>query len=333
MRRPLAIAAPLAVVGALIGVPGNGPHAPAPPAAPPPFAVGFNESLAQTHRPGTTAAWQRLIDIDAGLHRKVGSTVLRTVLHWDATEPGRGRFDFATPDELVARYGAAGVRLLFVVDGIPAWASGDLSAWRAFIGAVAARYAGRIAGLDIFNEPNMPGTAIPPRTYARVLCAAHRAAAGRVRLGGGALATGPSLGPYLAAILRTGAGRCMEALSFHPYPTAADVGAPGSAFQRMFGTVRRLRDRYAPGLPLWVTETGWRAAAPSGEALQAHVLVAILRAVAAMRQRDVHLLLFHTLVGDPVAPGGAGYGVVELMPGDALRPRPAFAALARAIRG
>jgi hypothetical protein len=335
VRRPLLIIAAIAAAVLVVAVlRGGSSHSQQPTRARLPFAVGFNESLAQTHRSPVAARWHALIDLDARLHRSVGSTVLRTVLHWDATEPVRGRFDFSVPDELVARYAVSGVRLLFVLDGVPRWAYGRLAAWRAFVRAVAERYAGRIAGLDIFNEPDLPAVPIAPARYVRLLCAAHAAAAHRVPIGGGALAVGPPLQPYLTAILRAGAGRCMDALSFHPYPDAADVGAPRSAFQRDFAIVRQLLARYAPGTPLWVTETGWRAAkGPNEEAVQARVLTSILRAVEAMPQHDVRMLIFHTLVGDPLAPGGADYGIVAMGPGGILRDRAAFGALARAIGG
>lgn len=333
MRPPSLIAAGIAIVAVVavaLASTGRSAHAPVTRVRLP-FAVGFNESLAQTHHPPGMAAWRRLIDADARLHNRVGSTVLRTVLHWDATEPRPGRLDFAVPDELVARYRAQGVRLLFVLDGIPAWARGRLAAWRAFVAAVAARYRGRIAGIDVFNEPNLSAVPIAPRRYARLLCAAYAAVAHRVPVGGGALAAGPSLAPYLTAMLRAGSGRCMDALSFHPYPGAPTVSSPRSDFARTFRVVRRLRDRLAPGVPLWVTETGWRAAARPDEPLQARVLVAILHAVEQMPEHDVRLLLFHTLVGDPLAPGGPDYGVVELGPGGALRPRAAYRALAREL--
>ena len=332
MRRLLIIVAAIAVAAIAIVVVRHSSHTTPVARARLPFAVGFNESLAQTHHPAGAAAWQRLIDLDARLHHDVGSTVLRTVLHWNGTEPQRGRFDFSVPDELVARYGAQGVRILFVLDGVPRWARG-IADWRTFVAAVARRYTGRIVGVDVFNEPNYTATPIAPARYVRLLCAAHAAAAGRVRIGGGALANGPTLAPYLTAILRGGAGRCMDALSFHPYPDIAAVASPRSSFMRTFRVVRALRDRYARGLPLWVTETGWRAAARPDEALQARVLVGILHGVERMPQHDVRLLLFHTLVGDPVAPGGADYGIVELAPGGGVRPRAAYRALTRELRG
>jgi len=332
VRRALLIIA--AIAGVAVAVVGLSDRSPRTPVirVPLPFAVGFNESLAQTHRPADAAAWRRLIDLDARLHHDVGSTILRTVLHWDMTEPAPGRFDFSVPDELVGRYATQGVRLLFVLDGPPAWARDRLAPWRAFVAAVAARYQGRIAGIDVFNEPNYTHEPIAPTRYARLLCVAYGAARHRVRVGGGALAGGPSLAPYLRAMLRAGAGPCMDALSFHPYPDVPDVASPRSGFERDFSVVRRLLRQYAPGTPLWVSETGWRAGAGADEPLQALVLIAILRTVAAMPQHDVRMLIFHTLVGDPLAPGGADYGVVELRAGGTLRPRAAYRALARALR-
>jgi hypothetical protein len=333
VRRSLLVVAAIAVVVVVVvWLTGRSSHAPAVPTRPP-FAVGFNESLAQTHHPPGIAAWHRLIDVDARLHHNVGSTVLRTVLHWDATEPQPGHFDFTLPDELLSRYSAQGVRLLFVLDGVPRWAGGRLAPWRTFVATVAERYRGRIAGIDIFNEPNFTAAPIAPRRYVQLLCAAYAAVGHRVAVGGGALASGPSLAPYLTTMLRAGAGRCMDALSFHPYPQAAAVASPRSDFARTFAVVRRLRDRFAPGLPLWVTETGWRAAGRPGELLQSVVLVGILHAVEDMPEHDVRLLLFHTLVGDPIAPGGADYGIVELEPDGTLRPRLAYRALAHELRG
>jgi hypothetical protein len=331
-RRALLIVAAIAAAVVIVAVARHASNTAPVARVRPGLAVGFNESLAQTHHPAAAVAWQRLIDLDARLHHDVGSTVLRTVLHWSGAEPQRGRFDFSVPDELVARYGAQGVRILFVLDGVPRWARG-IADWRAFVAAVARRYAGRIVGVDVFNEPNYTAVPIAPARYVRLLCAAHDAAGGRVRIGGGALANGPALAPYLTAILRGGAGRCMDALSFHPYPNIAAVASPRSSFMRTFRVVRALRDRYARGLPLWATETGWRAAARPDEAVQARVLVGILHAVERMPQHDVQLLLFHTLVGDPLAPGGAAYGIVELARGGGVRPRAAYRALARELRG
>jgi polysaccharide biosynthesis protein PslG len=361
VRRSLLIAAAIAVAVLAAVLSGRGHEEPPVARARLPFAVGFNESLALTHRSRDPARWQRLIDVDARLHRGAGSTVLRTPLHWDATERAPGRFDFSVPDTLVARYAAAGVRILFVLDGAPGWArdralshclrcfsvppaDSRLAAWRRFVGRVAARYRGRIAGIDVWNEPNLRGywrdVPVDPERYTRLLCSAYRAAAGRVRVGGGALAaplqtttSGMSLPQFLSRMLRAGAGRCMDALSFHPYPDAPDVSSKRSAFQQTFAIVRRMRDRYARGMPLWVTETGWRAQTRADESLQARVLVRVLRAVAAMPQHDVSLLVFHTLVSDPVAPGGASYGIVGVDPGGVPRPRAAYHALAREIRG
>jgi polysaccharide biosynthesis protein PslG len=368
VRRPLVIAAAIAAAGAAVVLLGDSHREPPVAAGRLPFAVGFNESLALTHRSADPVRWRRLIDLDAGLHRKAGSTILRTVLHWDATERTPGRFDFSVPDELVERYGAAGVRLLFILDGAPRWArdarlrrcaacysvppaDARLAAWGRFVGRVAQRYGGRIAGIDVWNEPNLRGfwrdVPVDPRRYTRLLCRAHAAVAAasrrsgrRVPVGGGALAgtlattsAGMSLPRFLTGMLRSGAGRCMDALSFHPYPDAPDVGSAHSSFQRTFAVVRALRDRYARGLPLWITETGWRSAGPSGRAEQARVLVRILRVVAAMAQHDVRMLVFHTLVADPSAPGGAAYGIVGVGPDGSLRPSPAFRALSAEIAG
>jgi hypothetical protein len=100
-------------------------------------------------------------------------------------------------------------------------------------------------------------------------------------------------------------------------------------FQQEFAQIRKTRDYYAPSERLWVTETGI-GLATSGvtQAQQAATLPAIYDAIAAMPQRDVDVVVFHTLVQSS---GTLNYGIGQLVAdADGLPqflPAPAYTAL------
>lgn len=311
--------------------------------------LGFNEDLALVTRTADTARWQRFIDADADLHLRAGSTILRTPIHWDAIQPREGGpMDFSAWDRIVDTMERSGVKVLLVLGGPPDWAratprrcpacpggppdAAHLDDWERFAAAVVQRYRSRLVGLEAWNEPNLPGFWQGPpdaRAYTRLLCAAHRALKGKdVPLGGGSLATGPGFKEYLATMFAAGAGDCMEALSFHPYPHSTDLTGPSSEFRRVFTAVRALRDRHAKSLRLWPTEIGLSVGGPFDEADQARVLAEAYRQLDEMGRDDVDLVIVHTLVGQVRNPGGAGYGVVRAHPGGLVE-RPAYRALAR----
>jgi hypothetical protein len=136
-------------------------------------------------------------------------------------------------------------------------------------------------------------------------------------------------------MFQSGAASCMDAISFHPYPFGPDLKSPRSLFRQDFAQVRTLRDHWAPGMHLWVTETGLSLQTTGvTQAVQAVVIPAIYSAITAMRQHDVDVVVFHTLVQSS---GTLGYGLGQLVPGaggDPLfLPTPAYVALRRKISG
>ena len=184
-------------------------HAPAEASAGAP-AVGMNVFLEQEVEP---ARRQQSLD----LLRAAGVTWIRQELPWEqiepvakgeTTDPNFGSSTWAKYDDIVDRASASGMRLMLRLDTSPRWAlPGDatdgLSPPMAyddyfdFVSEVAARYRGRVAAYQIWNEPNLTSEwgHRPPSAsdYARLL----RGAAERIR------AADPSARVVMAALAPT----------------------------------------------------------------------------------------------------------------------------------
>jgi hypothetical protein len=128
----------------------------------------------------------------------------------------------------------------------------------------------------------------------------------------------------------------MDVISFHPYPFSTDLTSPTSLFQQEFAQIRKTRDYWAPGMRLWVSETGLSLqTAGITQALQATTIPAIYDTIAAMPQHDVDVVVIHTLVQSS---GTLSYGLGQLV-ADAsgaplFLPTPAYLAIqARFVDG
>jgi hypothetical protein len=85
-------------------------------------------------------------------------------LQWSLAEPSDGNYEWLGVDELIANAEAEGLKVVLRVDSAPAWArSGlagappdDMDDFGDFMDVLASRYAGRVAGYVIWNEPNLP---------------------------------------------------------------------------------------------------------------------------------------------------------------------------------
>jgi hypothetical protein len=207
--------------------------------------------------------------------------------------------------------------------------------------------AGRAVSWLACNEPDLGLPDVPPEEVAL----ASLAFAEGVRAGDPeALLVGPALadgwdgghqGPpgwdWLVRWLAAGGARAVDSVSIHLHQLEEETRTPER--EDLEGLLRRLRDllaQAAPGLPLWVTEMGWRSLpdpveahepAESGpavsEADQADLLVraAVLAASAGVsRFYAFHLSGFR--------PTGEGHRFAwGLLHGHHGGPKPAFAAL------
>ncbi len=105
---------------------------------------------------------------DWHLVEEAGFTWVKQRLAWQDVEgDGPGLYIWAGPDRIVEEAEAAGVKLIFRVDHPPAWAVPsvetpgghgfpvDAEMFAQFCEVLAARYRGRVAGYQIWNEPNL----------------------------------------------------------------------------------------------------------------------------------------------------------------------------------
>jgi hypothetical protein len=105
----------------------------------------------------------RTLDLDN--IRLINFTHIKQRFSWVNMEPRRGEWDWSKADEVVDEVEHRGLELVARLDGPPEWAVKtssdpadppiDLAAWGTFCGELAARYQGRIAGYQVWNEPNL----------------------------------------------------------------------------------------------------------------------------------------------------------------------------------
>jgi hypothetical protein len=298
--------------------------------------IGFNEDYSLTRIWADSATANPWIAADADASAAAGATVSRTPLYWRGVQPTKGTWNWGAYDRIVNAYAARGMRVIVNVSGTPDWAKQDcgtgcvfntasLADFTAFVKAVADRYGTRLAGIEIYNEPNSSrywGAPANPELYKQVLCAGYsgaQAATVRVPIAGGSLAPNMAtvngdlrMDQYLSRMLAAGAAPCMDVISFHPYPGNTDLTSSTSMFQKEFSQVRALRDYYKPAMRLWVTETGLSLETAGVTAdVQAKTIPAIYDAIATMPQKDVDVVVIHTLVQSS---GTIGYGLGQLVP-------------------
>lgn len=338
-------------------------RAPAPPRgpAPPPasqFLFGFSDySVAQ--KVATSAE-------SATLQRRAGANSARISVDWRWVEPQEDQYSWGKYDTLYDEAVAHGTRPVFMLLFAPSWTldgqcdqfksdctypptRAHLDDWREFVALFARRYP-KMAGVEVWNEPNMQffwKPAPDPVLYmdlVREARAAVKSVSSKIPVAGGSIAntgttnsTQMSLVDFTRAIYREGARSSLDALSIHPYPNSLDSGRIVRNLNQVRGVLREFGDS---GKPIWATEIGLSTKGSGAhffvtERQQADGLVAAYRTLRS--QPDVKVALFHTLV-EPVSKWYAnpadprdqlvGFGILR----QDLSPKPAFCALA-ALRG
>lgn len=209
---------------------------------------------------------------------------------------------------------------------------------------------GAIAAAEFFNEPTIPGAAAGMPTpygvteYSRDFRMfrdwARRAAPEMLIIGPGGVAEGgllsapPTQGfgrDRIASddIMRANPGS-VDALSYHHYPSVSQrcagtgMGGADRADALTDAWLDRgiadydhyaaIRDRHAPGKPLWNTETGQSACGGSPWAAGFVDSFRYLNQLAVLAQRGVQVVAHNTLAASDYA----------LADGDTLRPRPSY---------
>jgi hypothetical protein len=132
--------------------------------------------------------WWRpeVADRDLGLMKDAGFRWVKQLVSWQDVEgAGQGKFDWSDTDRVVTQVQKYGLKLIVRLSADPDqpfWAGtppASSTAFAAFAGAVAQRYAGRIQAYQVWNEPNLArewGNKRPdPTAYAQLLHGAYSA--------------------------------------------------------------------------------------------------------------------------------------------------------------
>jgi hypothetical protein len=257
---------------------------------------------AQTHpfwSGSTTADFDKELDKLAEAH----ATSVRIDLSWSTLElAGKGKYDsayVAKVDRFMTDAAARGIKVVATFWTTPCWASSapatvkqscagawwdrgvqlyaptvaadyaDAAAW------VAQRWAGQLAALEVWNEPNLADfftSSSPAADYAPMLKAAYpkvKAAAPGVAVIGPSMAFAD--GDFLEALYAQGIKGSFDGISFHPYNEWRDPYDNWQAKWRKY--------TFAPGVEwirdvmvahgdadkkLWLTEFGWSSCLPGG---------------------------------------------------------------------
>ena len=293
-----------------------------------------------------------------------GAKHVRLFLSWRAMEPQRGVLsatELANYDSFVDRLRALGVRAYFVIVQTPAWATpgGAASApppadaFSDFAGRLATHFRGRVAGYEIWNEPDgntfWQGSASPAE-YTALLKGAYasmKAADGAAAVGVGGL-VGNDYG-YLDSLYAAGAKDSFDFVAVHTDNGCNHVD-PREALRDPDGRISRwaftgYREVHQTMLdhgddkPIWMSELGW-AVTPGKCTTDPSQPAGVTTA----SQSDFLTRAYACLAADPyvalgswfslrdfgaTAQTGAGFGLIDFN-GNA---RPAFAAFQRVARG
>ena len=221
---------------------------------------------------------------------------------WLNLEPAEGQFDWTTLDAHLAKAESEGVDdITLVLAGTPQWAATrelptdapwlgpgsaspprDLEQWRAFVAAVATRYAGRIDAYEIGNEPNLPtfwnGT---PAEYADLVSTAARAIReedpGATVIVNAGLVRRPAdvatLQPWLGTL---GANPDLDVVSVHVYPAAEALADVPTLLESIRASLSGLGFARRPA---WVTEVNVQDGSTLTDAQQQQAVTDLTRQI------------------------------------------------------
>ncbi|MFZ5917189.1 MAG: endo-1,4-beta-xylanase [Chloroflexota bacterium] len=239
----------------------------------------------------------------------LGFDWLKQQIEWKMFEKAKGQYDWAEIDRMVDTCDRNGIHLLVSVVKAPDWARGasldasvegppqNLQDYADFVGAMAARYKGRIQAYEIWNEQNLHyewgNEQIDAARYVQLLKLAYqaiKAADPQALVISGALTPAGSVpGPdgrwlaiedatYLRQMYEAGLKNYCDGVGVHPsgYNIPPDVDwqtyqDPGATFRGLWDTphyswsFRGVLETYRQimvqngdaGKLLWVTEFGW----------------------------------------------------------------------------
>ncbi|MGV0853115.1 cellulase family glycosylhydrolase [Mycolicibacterium phlei] len=212
----------------------------------------------------------------------------RIMLPWAGIQPSPDAWDWGQADTIINAANARGIAVVALLNSSPGWATGgapaitappaDPQTYADFAGTFAARYAGRVAAYEIWNEQNaVQFWAVPqgpqPARFVELLKAAYPAIKaadpGATVVAGGLAPTinffSLTMNPvtYLEQMYAAGAGGYFDALAFHPYLFTPDAkarfsgGRGGAGPLGLYDQLRaRMNSNGDGGKQIWATEFG-----------------------------------------------------------------------------
>lgn len=298
--------------------PAGSPSAPATDTSLPPTATPTPLPLTATPTPPTINAFGYGLqahmtgvghDDTVKAVKELGFQWLKQQIEWKTFEPAKGQYDWAEIDRLVNTCDENGIYLLLSVVKAPDWARGpspdtsvegppaDPQDLANFMGAMAARYKGRVQAYEIWNEQNLHyewgNETIDAARYVDLLAAVYKAvkaADSQALIIAGALTpAGMVPGPdgrwlavedktYLQQMYQAGLKNYSDGVGAHPSgynippdvdwqtyqdPTAGfrglwDTPHYSWSFSGVLETYRQIMVQNGDaGKLLWVTEFGW----------------------------------------------------------------------------
>jgi hypothetical protein len=220
---------------------------------------------------------------------------VRLMVPWAGVEATQGALNWSTVDKTVNSAASRNLAVVAMVNSTPRWAVGSGGSYLSgrpaspavygdFVAKVVQRYAGKIAAVEIWNEPNAITFYTPkpdPAGYVDLLKAAYpkvKAVDPSVVVLGGALGsiidvTGKAINPvsYLTQMYAAGAKPYFDALTFHPYhynlKFSEGVGVANSAVLQLMQMRQIMVSNGDDAKKVWVTEYG-QPASSGGTAKQ-----------------------------------------------------------------
>lgn len=221
--------------------------------------------------------------------RATGFVWIRQRVSWARTEPAPGQLDWAAWDAIVDGATRRGLQIILVLEDAPAWAKSpkdvsiagapprDPGTFARFAEQVAARYRGKVAAYQVWDEPNLGAhwgsDGVNPAAYTALLSAGHQGirrgdADARVLAGGLAPTTERSAAnlsdlDFLRGMYAAGAAPFFDALAYKPYGFWSDPADPADPRVTNFARAElayNIMCEYGDGdKGIWAVEFGWNA--------------------------------------------------------------------------
>lgn len=231
-------------------------------------------------------------------------TAVRLMIPWAAVQATQTTVDWSSIDKTVNSAASRNLAVVGLVNSTPKWAVGtggqylsgapaSPEAYAEFVAAFVSRYPGKIAAVEIWNEPNAVTFWTPkpdPAGYAQLLKASYpkvKAINPSIVVLAAGLGSVISLGSlsinpvaYLTQMYAAGAKPYFDALSFHPYnyklKFSAGMGTANSPLQQLVQMRQVMIANGDDAKKIWSTEYG-QPASSGGEANENAFITDILQ--------------------------------------------------------